>query len=225
MREKNYSAEEQTSIQKERALSDVALVKDGAKFKEAGRLEVTTDQLKSAKKAMEAEMKVESPEVKSLEELKQRAIEAGASPEEIETLDAKLEIARMSGEEYITKLENELNQAIMQRQKLESRSTQDDLEKQAEKRKDRDRWIGAVSSLGSAGVITGGLVFGGVLGGPVGLAASAGLVGGGLAMLGSPIARIQNWIERRRHEKDLGEAREKEEKLTNAHEKAEKSVE
>ena len=185
-REKNYSPEELAEIQKERILSDVALIKDGAKLKEGGRPEASAEQMESIKKEMGDEKKSENPEVKNLEELKQKAIEAGTSPEDIEALDAQLEMARMGADKYISKLEED---------------SEDDSNKETKDKISRDRKIGAMLLAASLGIDVGLWAIGGASARPIGVAASAGLTYGGLAMLGSPIARIQNWLERRKHEK------------------------
>lgn len=89
--EKMPSAKEQEEIKKERALSDLELVKGGAQFQEGGRMEATAEQVESVKKEMEMEKKSESPEIKSLNELKTRAQEAGASPEDVKAIEKKIE--------------------------------------------------------------------------------------------------------------------------------------
>lgn len=197
------SQEEQSKIQGERALSDLELVKGEAEFKEAGRIEATGEQVKAAKKEMETEKKSESPEIKSLEELKTRAQEAGASPEDIKVLKNKLEQARDGGEAFISKKEEEYNKARLQERELEkSLEMGGAIYKKAENRKARDIIISGVAFLGAGAIFAGGAT--GVLeSSAIWIPVLSGLTAGGLAMAGAPIARIKNWFERRKVKKEI----------------------
>ena len=208
------SPEEQSKIEKERVLSDVDLVKGGAEFKEGGRLEATGEQVEKARAEMQAEQKSESPEVKNLEELKKKAEEVGASPEDIKALDSKLEQARDGGEAYLAKKENECKEAERAKQELRrSIESGGSFTKKAENRTTRDMLIGGISMLGIMGLVgaelaglrTGvdGAMLKMILGGSVGL---------GAVMVGAPIARIQNWLEKKKIKEDISQAGEKNEK-------------
>lgn len=81
------SPEEQSKIQEERTREDVNIIKGGGEYKEDGHIEITAEQMEAVKKATQAE----SPEVKSMEALRQNAIKAGVSLEDVKALDDKLE--------------------------------------------------------------------------------------------------------------------------------------
>lgn len=208
------SQEDQSKIQKERVLSDVDLLKGGAEFKEGGRLEATGEQVEEAKKEMQAEQKLESLEIKSLEELKQKAQEAGVSPEDMKVLDNKLEMARDGGESFIAKKENEYNEARLRENELsKSIEYEGTFTKKAEERKMRDVVIGGLFGLGALGVI-GVAGYLGVNPDKITMASTAGKIMVGsmipmMAMAASPIARIQNWFGRKKIKEDISQAEEK----------------
>lgn len=216
------SQEDQSKIQGERALSDLELVKGGAQFKENGRMEATAEQVGAAKKEMEAEKKSESPEIKSLEELKTRAQEAGASPEDIKALENKLEMARDGGEAFIAKKEQEYKDVRKSEDELrKSMESGGDFDKKAENRKFRDGVISAAFGLGIMGIM-GVAAYLGVNPEKITTASVAGKVIVGLtipmvAMMGAPIARIQNWFGRKKIEEDISQVKEKKEQSFKAY--------
>ncbi|MBI3458877.1 hypothetical protein HY061_01280 [Candidatus Azambacteria bacterium] len=170
-----------------------------------------------------AEKKIELPE--DFEGLKKKAQELGVSQEALVSLYKAMSKAKDVAENNLIYQEGlRYEQAAQKSQDLSSGAEKNKREKEASDRKERDMSIAALSVMGAASLV-GAAEYLGVDINKITLASEVGQLITGLialaaVMTSAPIARIQNWFARKKHEKDLAGAQSNQEEAAGAYYKA-----